>query len=178
MAIPAHHPAFISVEAYLQGDYGEYESDVDYVDGCIEERNLGTKDHSKWQQAIMLWFARHENEWSTLSLPELRIRTGPRRFRVADVAILDSDAPDEQVPSHPPLAVFEGLSRYYRRRRVRVRLADYAAMGVPEIWLIDPATGGFERFEDGKLVLREQFSLAARSINFAVTEIAKLVKRR
>ena len=39
----------IPVEQYLTG---QYESDVDYVDGIIEERNLGENDHSKWQLAI------------------------------------------------------------------------------------------------------------------------------
>ncbi len=43
----------IPVELYLQG---EYEADVDYVDGVIEERNLGDEDHSMWQLAIQHWF--------------------------------------------------------------------------------------------------------------------------
>ncbi len=124
------------VELYLQG-YGDYEADVDYVDDHIEERHLGTRDHSKWRQAVQYWFLMHAHEWNTIGLPELRIRIGPRRYRISDVAILDRDAPDEQVPSHPPLAIFEVLSPEDRLHRGRVRLADYAAMGVPEIWLID-----------------------------------------
>ena len=175
MAFPAQSAPYIPVELYLQG-HGDYEADVDYVDDHVEERHLGTRDHSKWQQAVQHWFLMHTHEWNTIGLPELRIRIGPRRYRVADVAILDRDAPDEQVPSHPPLAIFEILSPEDRLSRVRVRLADYAAMGVPEIWLIDPAVGSFRRYADGKLAPQTEFTRPDRGITFSVEEIAKLAR--
>lgn len=175
MAFSAQNTPYSAVELYLQGD-GDFESDVDYVDGHIEERNLGTRDHSKWQQAVQQWFLMHADEWNTISFPELRIRVGPQRYRVADVAILDRDAPEEQVPSHPPLAIFEVLSPEDRLSRVRERLADYAAMGVPEIWLIDPATGNFDRYADGQLARQTTFSWPERGIAFPVDDIARLAR--
>ncbi|HEY0785315.1 MAG TPA: hypothetical protein VGD62_05545, partial [Acidobacteriaceae bacterium] len=90
----------VPIEVYLQG---EYEADVDYVDDHIEERHLGTDGHSKWQLAIQMWFSMQAEDWNVLVRPELRIRTAGRRYRVADVAILDAGAPQEEVPSHPPL---------------------------------------------------------------------------
>ena len=164
---------YIPIEVYLQADY---EADVDYVDDHIEERNLGTDGHSKWQLAIQLWFSINAEIWNVLVRPELRLRTAARRYRVADVAILDAEAPQEDVPTHPPLIVFEVLSPEDRLSRVKTRLADFAAMGVAQIWLVDPESGSFDRFEDGQLVRREQFELASRGVSFAVAEIAQRVR--
>jgi Uma2 family endonuclease len=165
-------PTSVPVLVYLQG---EFRPDVDFVDGVLEERKVGERDHAAWQLAVQLWFAQHAREWNTLGLPELRIQVSPTRYRVADVAILDRDAPYEQIPSTPPIAVFEVLSPEDRLSRVRARLADYAAMGVPEIWLIDPASGSFERWEDGQLVRREVFVVVERGIDFSIEHVRKLV---
>jgi len=166
---------YMPIEVYLSGDF-DYEADVDYVEDHIEERNLGTAGHSKWQLAIQRWFMQNEEAWNVLIRPELRMRTAPRRYRVADVAILDPSQPEEQVPTHPPLIVFEVLSPDDRPSRVKVRLADFAVMGVPEVWLIDPEKATFERLEDGTLVRREQFELATHGISFPVSEIVKRVR--
>ena len=163
----------VPVETYL---HGVYHPDVDYVDGSIEERNLGENDHSRWQLAIQLWFSLNAEKWDVLVRPELRVHVSETRYRIADVTILDASRPQEPIPSHPPLIVFEVLSPEDRVNRIKVRLADFAAMGVPEIWLIDPVTGSFDRFEDGQLVRREQFELAEQGISFAVAEIAKRVR--
>lgn len=108
--------------------------------------------------------------------PALRTRTGARRYRIADVAILDAAVPQQPVPTHPPLVVFEVLSPEDRLSRVKIRLADFAAMGVPEIWLIDPERATFDRYENGELARREHFELAERGISFAVTEITRRVR--
>jgi hypothetical protein len=39
-------PQFLSIEQYLNTDY---RPDVDYVDGYIEERNVGETDHAKYR---------------------------------------------------------------------------------------------------------------------------------
>ena len=169
MAASVHIP----VEVYLQG---QYEADVDYVDGHIEERNLGENDHSKWQLAIQFFFSLNAGAWNLLVRPELRIRTSATRYRVADVAIFDASRAQQPIPTHPPLAIFEVLSPEDRPSRVKVRLADFAAMGIKEIWLIDPETGSFDRLENGQLAPREQFDFAAHGIQFPVSEIAKLVR--
>ncbi len=164
---------YIPVETYLDG---VYRPDVDYIDGRIERRNLGTTNHSKWQSAIQHWFLIHAEEWNVFVRPELRIHVSETRYRIADVTIVDAAVPEEPIPTHPPLIVFEVLSPRDRLSRIRERLSDFAAMGIPEIWLIDPATGTFDRFEDGQLLRREQFHLAEHGISFAMSEITKLVR--
>ncbi len=160
-------------EVYLNS---VYRPDRDYVDGCLERRNLGDNNHSKWQTAIQRWFMLHDEEWDVLIRPELRVHVSKTRYRIADVSILDASRPQELIPSHPPLAVFEVLSPKDRMSRMLPRLADFAAMGVPEIWLVNPKTGSFERFEGGKLVRRERLMLEGRGIEFGVEEISRLVR--
>ena len=164
----------VPVEVYLRSS--EYEPDAEYVDGEIEERPMGEKDHSSWQLAIMRWFIQHEDKWNIRIQPELRVQVSATRFRVPDVAILDADAPDEQIPTEPPLAVFEVLSPEDRIQRMMRKLEDYERMGIPAIWVIDPKTGIASRFEDGQMVRREEFLLPERGISFPLSAIAALVR--
>jgi Uma2 family endonuclease len=129
-------PSLISIEEYLRTSY---HPDVDYVDGEIEERNLGQYDHGKIQAFITYLFMQNATPWHTDVVPELRIRVSPRRIRVCDVAVLRADAPREQVTLTPPLICIEILSPEDRLPRATLVLADYLAMGVQNIWLVDPA---------------------------------------
>src|SRR4051812_10221940 len=75
----------ISVSEYL---HSSYSPDRDYVDGHVEERNLGEHDHAAVQAALILWFGQHQNEWNIEVLPEQRIRISSTRFRVPDVCLV------------------------------------------------------------------------------------------
>lgn len=125
----------ISLEEYLRTDY---EPDCDYVDGELEERNLGETEHSETQEFVIAWFAAHRDAWQLKAYPDLRLRISPSRFRVADIAILPVKRAYEAVPTHPPLAIIEVLSPEDRVSRYQARLDDYRAMGVTNIWVIDP----------------------------------------
>ena len=57
MATAAVLPALVSVEEYL---HTSYSPDVDYVDGLLEERNVGEIDHSWVQKALLLALTRQE----------------------------------------------------------------------------------------------------------------------
>jgi Uma2 family endonuclease len=107
--------------------------------------------------------------------PELRVQVGPNRFRVPDVSILDRAQPVEQIITHAPVAVFEILSSEDTVRRLMRKLNDYQAMGIPEIWVVDPETRVFSRFEDGQLLRRTEFVVPGRSISFAVSEIEAML---
>jgi Uma2 family endonuclease len=125
----------LSIDKYL---HTSYHPDADYVDGEIEERNLGEYEHGKIQGWIFHIFTLHAKEWSTDPVVEQRIRVSPKRVRVCDIAILRTDAPRESVTLTPPLICVEVLSPEDRLPRAKLVLADYLAMGVSNIWLIDP----------------------------------------
>ena len=93
----------VSVEEYLSS---VYEPDCDYVDGEIEDRNVGEKDHSKLQFRVQMLLSRVPG----ISIfPEVRIRLAPTRFRVPDVAVYLAE-PAEQVFTTPPFLIIEILS--------------------------------------------------------------------
>jgi len=135
MATAAHLP--ISVSEYL---HTSYHPDCDYVDGVIEERNLGDLDHAELQAALLHYLSGQKREWGIRPVPEIRIQTSATRFRIADIALVSVTAPREQILQTPPIAIIEILSPEDRMSRYSERLEDYRKMGVWNIWVIDPAT--------------------------------------
>src|SRR5271157_1742845 len=71
----------VSLNEYLRTDY---EPDCDYVDGELEERNVGEKEHSAVQAFFIKWFAVYEEQWGLEVCPEIRMRVSPTRVRIAD----------------------------------------------------------------------------------------------
>ncbi len=124
------------------GDYlrTSYHPDCDYVDGEVQERNWGEFDHAAIQGFLILWFGQHRREWNLRVLPEIRIRVAESRVRIADVCLMSSGQPVEQVLTRPPLAVIEILSPEDRISRYNERLTDYRKMGIQNVWVIDPST--------------------------------------
>jgi Uma2 family endonuclease len=169
MATTAAH---ISVEEYLRGDF---EVDCDYVDGVLEERNLGEWDHAAWQKALMLYFLSKESEWGIRVMVELRVQTAEKNYRVPDVCLLRRDMPAGSIVKTPPLAIFEILSPEDRMMRVLGRLADFDRMGVGAIWVIDPATKNYYRYASGQLASASLFVLPGTNYQVAMTEIAALI---
>lgn len=128
--------ALISVEEYLTS---VYRPDCDYVDGEVLERNMGERDHSWLQGAIIAFFFVRRKEWNITVLPEMRVQVKPTRFRIPDVCIVLGDT-DEKILTKPPFLCIEILSPDDRWVRVKERINDFLAMGVPYIWVIDPET--------------------------------------
>jgi Uma2 family endonuclease len=166
--------ALVSVEEYL--DSADYQPDVNYIDGEIEERHMGDNDHSAWQEAILAWFRQHAKEWGIRNRPEYRVQVKPTRFLVPDVTIIDAAIPAEKVAVTAPIAVFEIWSEKSRVRRLLRNLKDYEAMGIRQIWFIEPADPVRQRFADGHLYSASRFVLPERGIDFEMQEIGKLVE--
>jgi Uma2 family endonuclease len=125
----------VSLEEYLRTDY---EPDCDYVDGELEERNVGEQEHSIAQAFFIKWLAAHEEQCGLEACPEIRLRISPTRVRIADLAILPLQRSYESVLTRPPVAVIEVLSPEDRVSRYQQRLDDYRAVGVANIWVVDP----------------------------------------
>ncbi|WP_446745430.1 Uma2 family endonuclease [Silvibacterium acidisoli] len=130
-------PLPISVSEYL---HTSYRPDCDFVDGVVEERNVGLIEHSEMLGELIWQFRDSKPQWGVHSLPTIRIRVSDSRVRVADVALISVDAPREQVIQTPPVAVVEILSPEDRIPRYAERLEDYRRMGVTNVWVVDPAT--------------------------------------
>jgi Uma2 family endonuclease len=124
----------VSLEQYLATDY---KPDVDYVDGEIEERNVGEFDHARLQGLIYAYLFSHEKHWQVFVVPEQRIQVSPTRFRVPDIAVLRF-RPKTGIVTDPPLVCVEILSPEDTARGLEARIADYLNFRVPAVWVIDP----------------------------------------
>jgi len=162
----------IPVELYLHSS--EWDPDAEYVNGKIEERPMGEYDHADWQGAIRDWFRQHSEEWNLRVQTELRVQVSKDSYRVPDVTVTSRNNPKEQIVTFAPMAVFEVLSPEDRISRMMQKLADYAAMGIPQIWVVDPATGIFQRYTDGSLTVGARYEGAG--IEFPFSAIAGLLQ--
>ncbi|MBZ5723370.1 MAG: Uma2 family endonuclease [Acidobacteriia bacterium] len=146
----------IAVEEYL---HTAYRPDCDFVDGIIEERNVGEKDHAKLQQEILFYLRERRREWNIFVIQELRVRVSATRYRIPDICVVAGPEPDEQVFTSPPFLCIEVLSPEDRMSRMQKRIDDYLSFGVRYVWVVDPQTGrawiytaeGIREVRDGML---------------------------
>jgi Uma2 family endonuclease len=130
----ASAPTLVSVEEYLRTSYSP---DCDYVDGIVEERNLGERDHAWIQTQIASWITSKFRHTGIAGIVEWRFQTSPTRFRVPDVVVVRGK-PDEKILTKPPLVCIEILSPDDRLSRINARIKEYLDFGVPAVWLVDP----------------------------------------
>ena len=127
----------VSPEEYLSTSY---RPDCDYVDGVVLERNLGEKDHSKLQGALLGYLYSRRKEWGIHVFPEQRVQVRRTRFRVPDLCIVAGAEPAEQIFTKPPFIYIEILSKDDTMTQMQERIDDYLQFGVGHVWLIDPRT--------------------------------------
>jgi len=99
---------------------------------------VGERDHNRIQLLIGSWFLSHEKEWNVEVIPEQRTRVSKSRVRIPDVCLVSRDISVEQVTVTPQLLCIEILSPEDRLSRTIKVLDDFAKMGVPHLWIIDP----------------------------------------
>ncbi len=147
-----------TVREYLATDWSP---DREFVDGRIEERNVGEKEHSQIQGYLTFLFMLKRAEWGVQVYPELRTQIAARNFRVPDVLVLREGEPFERYLTHPPLIAFEILSSEDRLSSVADKAAQYHRFGIPHIWIIDPHSrqvyrytpAGLEKIQTGELAV-------------------------
>jgi Uma2 family endonuclease len=151
----------ISLETYLTTSY---EPDVDYVDGVLEERNVGEFDHNMVQRAILFWFYLHEKEWRIRSIQEQRTKVASTKVRLPDVSVFSREIPIEQVFTRPQLIAIEVLSPEDRHSRIDKKVKNYIEFGVRNIWVVDPETRVGWDCSDGNWVHKDRFEVANSAI--------------
>ena len=113
-----------------------YHPDCDYVDGNLEERNVGEISHSDAQSALNAYVRyRVPGFWSGV---EVRVQVKADRYRVPDVTITRGGKPAGRMITLPPEVAVEVLSPEDRAAGVQERIDDYLAFGVACVWVINP----------------------------------------
>jgi Uma2 family endonuclease len=124
-----------TVREYLSTSWSP---DREFVDGRIEERNLGEKEHSIIQRYLTVLFYLKRAEWAVEVFPELRTQTQKRRFRVPDVLVVRSGDSFARYITRPPLIAVEILSPEDTLRAMQIKSLEYLAFGIEHVWIIDP----------------------------------------
>lgn len=162
--------ALIPVSEYLETTY---RPDRDYLEGEVVERNMGERWHARLQNFFGFIFRLNEVTWQVVALQEQRVQVRPERFRIPDVCVVRNDDPDEQIVRSAPLICIEVLSKKDTLGDLQERVNDYAAMGVRNIWAVDPwkrlayycSTRGFQQPEDG------YFRVEGTPIEVSITQV-------
>ena len=124
-----------TVREYLRTSWSP---DREFVEGRIEERNLGEKEHSIIQGYLTFLFNLKREEWGVRVFPELRTQTKARNFRVPDVLVVRAGEKFERYVTQPPLIAIEILSPEDSMSAMQAKAAEYRLFGVEHIWIIDP----------------------------------------
>jgi Uma2 family endonuclease len=137
--------------------------DREFVDGRIEERNWGEKEHSIIQRYLTVLFAIKRAEWGVEVFPELRTQIAARNFRVPDVLVVRVGESFERYVTRPPLIAIEILSPEDSLRAMQEKAAQYRRFGIENIWIVDPeprlayryTSAGLEEVQTGELTVPE-----------------------
>jgi Uma2 family endonuclease len=131
-------------EEYLTYDDGT-DNRYELIDGRLELMNPPTFKHlliSKFlEQRFDLEIKRLALPW--LCFREAGVRTGWRKSRLTDVYVLTQQQVLEQIDESAvcqtsPLLVVEVVSPESVKRDYRYKRSEYAALEIPEYWIVDP----------------------------------------
>lgn len=133
-----------SFEEYLTYDDGT-DNRYELINGTLETKIITTFRHILITDLIEQNF---KAQIKKLKLPwmcfrEAGIRTGWRKSRLSDVYVVTSEQVMEfldqsAVCQSPPLLVVEVVSPESVKRDYRYKRSEYAALEIPEYWIVDP----------------------------------------
>ena len=133
-----------SFEEYLTYDDGT-DNRYELIDGKLELMNPPTFRHLLIAKFIEQNF---DAQIKNLNLPwmcfrEAGIRTGWRKSRLSDVYVVTTEQvmeflDESAVCQSPPLLVVEVVSPESIKRDYRYKRSEYAALEIPEYWIVDP----------------------------------------
>jgi len=175
MAATASSVPFVPLSDYLGHPF---HPDVDYVDGVLDERNLGEFDHSRLQGALFVALMAFEKELDARAMVELRVQVAPTRFRIPDVCLIPASSKTPVVQVAPLLCV-EVLSSEDRLPRMRTRCEDYLQMGVGMVWIFDPASRtAYELDGSGLRELKaDELRLEGATASLSIAKIFEVLDR-
>ncbi|MGK7893498.1 MAG: Uma2 family endonuclease [Xenococcus sp. (in: cyanobacteria)] len=134
----------LTFEEYLSYE-DETNNRYELVDGRLEVMNPPTFRHMLIAKFIEQAFDR---EISRLKLPwlclkESGIRTGWRKSRLTDISVIRANDIQEFIDQSavcqvPPLLAVEIVSPESIKRDYRYKRSEYAALEIPEYWIVDP----------------------------------------
>ena len=140
----------ISVEEYLNSSW---QPDMEFVDGTLVERNVGTGLHGRLQRILLVHIDPQSAALNIEAIPECRTKITERRYRIPDVIVV---SPPMEEPDGPyegvPVVVIEILSPQDRFQDLIEKYRDYISLGVQHIIQLDPVSRTTFVYKGGSLI--------------------------
>jgi Uma2 family endonuclease len=174
----------LTFEEYLAYDDGT-NNRYELVDGNLELMNPPTFRHILIAKFIEAYL---DGEIRRLNLPwlcfrEAGIRTGWRKSRLADVCVVTKEQvtnllDESAVCQTSPLLTVEVISPESIKRDYRYKRSEYAALEIPEYWIVDPLEAKVTvlLLEEG-LYEESVFTAKQRIISRTFSELALTVEQ-
>ena len=125
--------ALVPLDSYLSHTM---DSDCDYLEGRLVERNVGEISHGDAQGRTYAFVLFNKRAfWAGV---EIRVQVSSNRFRIPDVVIVRGGRPQGRIITLPPEVAVEVLSPDDRAIDIQDKVDDYLGFGIPVVWLIDP----------------------------------------
>lgn len=162
-------PEHLSMEQYRRVIF---RPDAHFVDGQIVARNLGDMLHGQTVGTLATAFHKFAESGVGARI-SLRLQVSPERIRVCDLVLLERAKDIEPIPSTAPLLCIEVLAQDQTAETELASLADYRAMGVPNVWLLDPNHQRVYIFDEAGLHPSDQneLSLAGTQLRVKLSEL-------
>jgi len=148
----------VSLDQYLNTSY---EPDMDFVDGILVKRNVGTQLHGRLQAILASYFLRYRKSHRIHVFTDTRLLVNAvtGRHRIPDVMVLALPYQRGKVVKDVPAIVIEIKSPDDTFDDILDRCFDYEKLGVANILVMDPDYMRAWVFDHGDLRLLSGASL-------------------
>ena len=149
----------ISLDEYLNTSY---EPDMEFVDGVLVRRNVGTPLHSWLQSILTIYFGRFQKSHGVRVLTEARmlVDAATSRYRIPDVMVLEIPYQKGKVVVDVPAIVVEIKSPDDTFDDIVDKCFEYDSLSIPNIVVMDPENRRGWLFRQGGLQLLTGGSVA------------------
>src|SRR5205807_9063578 len=144
--------SLVSLEEYLNSSY---EPDMDFVDGVLLRRNVGTPRHALLQLIAGSYLRQHRKSHRIQVFVEARllVDAATGRHRIPDVLVLAVPYQQSKVVKDVPLVIIEIVSPDDTFDDIFDRCSEYEKLGVRNILVMDPEKRHAWLFEHGQLLV-------------------------
>jgi Uma2 family endonuclease len=140
----------ISLDEYLGTTY---EPDMEFVDGLLVERNVGTQRHGRLQLIVGSYLRQYRKSHRIAVFAETRLRLDANCHRIPDVMVLEIPYQTGKVVTDVPAITVEIKSPDDTFDYIFGKCLEYEALGVRNILVMDPDNQRAWLFEENNLRL-------------------------
>jgi Uma2 family endonuclease len=141
----------ISLDEYLNTSY---EPDMDFIEGALVRRNVGTQRHGLLQSIVVIFFGQQQKSHRIRVFTETRLRIDAKSgHRIPDVMVLELPYRKGKVVEDVPAVVIEIKSPDDTFDDIVDRCFDYETLSVANIVVMDPDHKRAWSFREGNIQL-------------------------